>query len=1217
MLRWLRQLLIFKGHLLLWFAALIAIFWLTVVLLLELLAQRPQLLVWLGEQMQVRVELGQFQAKTRPLEAALDFDLKEVALHWDGGSLSIDRVQGDINLWNLLLPDLAVGRQARFDRPVLQLDALSGGVGENPLSNPWLRLWEQTAIHDAALIWRADSDWRMDSITLQLIKSHLWQASLSARLTLSGMPEVPLRASATIHHSFGFQPEVHFRAQATMANAPLMASAQDVVLDLQGIWDADDLRADVSLMSQQWNEDVFAPSQIIGQLSSTDLISWQISVRKVALGGEAIELPTWPRLTLHPQTGARLEFHQVQLGPDDGWVRALPEQARQLWETWRPELWVNQLVLQWQPDGRFSGVRGGIDLLRWQSTGLVPGVTFKHLQFAYTQSDARLVIDAQSNSEVNWPAFAQSDLPLQAASMVVQLDPEHLWEGWQLHPWQIRLGSVDLALSASPLAQGGVHLTAEASARELQAAKALIPMALLSQDLQHWLQQALQQGGETRAGWQYQGSWADLLSGTWPEDAMQAWLDARQVTLRFAPNYPPLTHADLLLRWQADSLRIETASAQLAGATLSQVGADVLWQADEQVALRVQGKVSSSLSGLQGFLLRSPLAHTLGVESFLKQVRFVGAAQGELALWLPLDGYPDHEPVRVRGYADLQDAGLSWGEVLALSSVRGRLLYSHLGLESSALQGVWQQGSVRASLRVAEEVRVRIHQASTPVPSQINSVVAGVLNWQGDWQLDKQQRWQLQALGDGRGLKIVLPEPFAKAPSQGRSWKLSLQGEDKITGQWRDPRLHADWNLVPAGEGVELAGLSVREAGRALVPVDTGVVVEVGVLPLEPWLDWLTERANVSSKGETISLFDQGQVFADRLTGYDQAWAAVRLGWQRQVDGWSVRVHGSDIKGRIDWLEQQKTIHFDQLRLQRQVLTAEQKRALPPLTSCPAQTPAEWPDIRVLVDRLQLDTEREGKMTSVSLRNLQARIGQAGQRRQIRDLTLEHQSLRLSADYEWQTQANRSSLFLHLKADQMPHLLALAGLEAAVAGGAVQLQGVVGWSGGLSCYDLRRLEGGLSLHAVDGSFSEASPGLARLFGLLSFDAFTRRLKIGLSDVTAPGLAFDDLRTQARLDKGVLQIDSLRLKGPSVEIKLQGRTHLMHETHDLDAQVTPLVGDTIPTLAILGGATPITAIGVYLLQKIVPPLSGNLFTFPYHVGGSWQEPELKAAAQERK
>jgi uncharacterized protein YhdP len=153
------------------------------------------------------------------------------------------------------------------------------------------------------------------------------------------------------------------------------------------------------------------------------------------------------------------------------------------------------------------------------------------------------------------------------------------------------------------------------------------------------------------------------------------------------------------------------------------------------------------------------------------------------------------------------------------------------------------------------------------------------------------------------------------------------------------------------------------------------------------------------------------------------------------------------------------------------------------------------------------------------------------------------------------------------------------------------------------------LRGDLKLRADDGALSDTSPGLARLFGLLSFDAFTRRLKIGLGDVVNQGMAYDKIEATAALSKGILQLNQLQLDGPSVRMVLKGNTDLVGETHELDAAVTPLVGDSIPTMALLSGVSPITAIGVYLLQKIVPPLSGNLFTFDYRITGGWDSPVL--------
>jgi uncharacterized protein YhdP len=89
----------------------------------------------------------------------------------------------------------------------------------------------------------------------------------------------------------------------------------------------------------------------------------------------------------------------------------------------------------------------------------------------------------------------------------------------------------------------------------------------------------------------------------------------------------------------------------------------------------------------------------------------------------------------------------------------------------------------------------------------------------------------------------------------------------------------------------------------------------------------------------------------------------------------------------------------------------------------------------------------------------------------------------------------------------------------------------------------------------------------------------------------------------------LEVDSLSVTSSAMNIDLSGTSNLTRETHDLNAKVTPLIGDSIPTMALLSGASPVTAIGYYLLQKIIPPLGGNFITLNYRITGSWQEPIL--------
>ncbi|OZA98406.1 MAG: hypothetical protein B7X52_00135, partial [Thiotrichales bacterium 34-46-19] len=68
--RWLGLLLIWKGHLLLWSAALVAVAWVALVLFLQLLASRPETLQTLASWADARLEMKQFSSEARPLSSS-------------------------------------------------------------------------------------------------------------------------------------------------------------------------------------------------------------------------------------------------------------------------------------------------------------------------------------------------------------------------------------------------------------------------------------------------------------------------------------------------------------------------------------------------------------------------------------------------------------------------------------------------------------------------------------------------------------------------------------------------------------------------------------------------------------------------------------------------------------------------------------------------------------------------------------------------------------------------------------------------------------------------------------------------------------------------------------------------------------------------------------------------------------------------------------------
>jgi len=75
---WLLKILRFKGHLVLWSAALLSLFWLLLVLAFELIASRQNILYSLSNMAGAELTMGHFSAKARPFASAVDIDMWDV-----------------------------------------------------------------------------------------------------------------------------------------------------------------------------------------------------------------------------------------------------------------------------------------------------------------------------------------------------------------------------------------------------------------------------------------------------------------------------------------------------------------------------------------------------------------------------------------------------------------------------------------------------------------------------------------------------------------------------------------------------------------------------------------------------------------------------------------------------------------------------------------------------------------------------------------------------------------------------------------------------------------------------------------------------------------------------------------------------------------------------------------------------------------------------------
>jgi uncharacterized protein YhdP len=1206
--RWLRLLLIWKGHLLLWSAALVAVAWVALVLFLQLLASRPETLQTLASWADARLEMKQFSSEARPLSSSVSIRVEGLALAWQGGQLEVPSLSADVHLWNLLWPDLAVGKQMRAASPVLTLSALDAGVGGNPLASPWLRLWEDTLISQAKVVWQAEEAWTLQNIDMRMNMHENWSVHMVANLYYPNFPMIPISADANIRHRFGFNPSVHFSARALPEGLHLFGQSGDVQFRLQGDWTREQLSSILLVEvrdTEAWTQGV--SHQLVGRVVSDDLRTWDITIERLVLAEQSIELPVWPRLSLHPQTGALLTLNKIRLSETDQWLALLPQEWQAWWVRWKPQLWLNQLSLHWRADGQLDDIRGAIDQLSWQSNEAVPGMTFRQLTFDYAPEQKRLAIVPQGDSDIRWHQQDGELLKVEADPLVLQVDPANVFARWSLPSWRVNIAGVEANLMMHVHETEATQLQLTVKADTLQQVLPLLPLRLTSQELQNWLASSKLNGSQAKANFKFNGALTDLLTGNLHVENFSAQVEAQQVRLIYDLDYPPINQADILLTWFPDRLAITAERASLLGAQLNQVKADILYQ-QERVALRINGLVKGELPQITQFLQQSPLANELEINELLSELRLTGGFNGQLSLWLPLQGYDDKVSTRVRGVIHTQKAQLHYRDE-TVHDLKTRLLVSEMGVEARSISGTWREGPIQARLTSdsSEQQRLLL-TAQTPLAMQ--EIAQGMLPWRAEVKFLPNELMQFQASADVNQIKLSAPFANLFSTSDDAIWQVKgvwQQDQLKLSAQDKQWQLHTQW--LNSVTDWRLVNLSLLPLKTTQTPAKQSIKLVLPKVNGDMWLSWWERyQANTASVG--VDLTERGHISMTQFDLMGQSFHAVNLDWQKGQEntGW-LKINSPEVNGALNWQGEDMKLHLSNLLFKHHILSVAEKKA-EGAPQCRTPSSSVWPSLSVSIDKLLLETWRESRIVTSELTNIKAQIKQQGSVRSAKDIEFRSKTLAAKLDWDWDVASQRSSLFINARAEQAIDLTRLVGIDNAINSGSIELSSLQSWQGGLDCYDSRLISGSLDMRADDGVLSEASPGgFSRLLGLLSFDAFTRRLKMGLGDVVNQGLAFDKILLKSTLNKGVLQVESLAVTSSAMNIDLSGSSSINNETHNLQAKVTPLIGDTIPTMALLSGASPITAIGYYLLQKIIPPLGGNFITLNYRITGSWQEPIL--------
>ena len=135
-------------------------------------------------------------------------------------------------------------------------------------------------------------------------------------------------------------------------------------------------------------------------------------------------------------------------------------------------------------------------------------------------------------------------------------------------------------------------------------------------------------------------------------------------------------------------------------------------------------------------------------------------------------------------------------------------------------------------------------------------------------------------------------------------------------------------------------------------------------------------------------------------------------------------------------------------------------------------------------------------------------------------------------------------------------LLARLGMKDVVRRGRGKMQGQVAWLGSPLSLDYASMSGTFTVNVENGQFLKADPGIAKLLGVLSLQSLPRRLTLDFRDVFSEGFAFDFLRGDVVIERGIAKTNNLQMQGVNAAVLMDGKADLALETQDIKVVVVP-------------------------------------------------------------
>ncbi|MDO5692156.1 MAG: YhdP family protein [Pseudomonadota bacterium] len=737
----------------------------------------------------------------------------------------------------------------------------------------------------------------------------------------------------------------------------------------------------------------------------------------------------------------------------------------------------------------------------------------------------------------------------------------------------------------------------------------------------------------------------------------------RDATLAYVPPslqpggqvpWPALEKLSGELIFDHNSMQVKNARAQVRGHPgwqFTRVQAGIADLGYTRVLVDAEG--AGPLSAALGIVQRSPLSAL--TQQALDRATATGNASLRLKLDLPINQIRD---AQVQGHVQLAGNELRiTPDTPLLTQARGAVAFTDTGftLQDTRAQLLGGEarltGGSQSSAGGAPAVRLHVKGTATaeglrgasdwaPLPgiarqatgSAAYEAVIGFRAGEPD----------VLVTSDLRGMAFDLPAPLTKPADA--AWPLRYESGQAAAGRTRlrvavAEQLAVEYERDAASGRVLRGVIGVgRQAQPQLAMPDSGVLARVHMPRLDApaWDAALTRvfgddapepSAPTQARAESGFVPGVWSLRADELLADGHVLHDVAASGTREGARWRADVQARELSGQVEYNEgtaggRAGKVHARLTRLSIPASASDDQTLL-------ARPPSHIPALDVVVDDFELRGKKLGRLEVEAINHDVAPAGQGAgaQEWELTRLAVRTPEATFTASGRWATAARGPALPVNPRGPRAPddprrtaldfkldirdagHLLARFDMPGVLARGRGQIEGSLGWRGAPFSPHYPSMAGKLRVDVGAGQFLKADPGAAKLLSVLSLQALPRRLTLDFRDLFSAGFAFDFVRGDVDVQRGIAATRNLQMKGINAAVLMEGSADIGQETQDLRVLVVPEIDAGTAALAATM-INPAIGIGAFIAQLVLKQPLIKAATREFHVGGGWDDPQVK-------